>query len=59
MTNVGDTKLNNVFPNFDLTYNLGSSTLSYENIIFNVLRLQGPSSNPSVTEGTRIEFITW
>ena len=48
-----------VLPRTDCTstsYNIGSSARRWGNIYTNVLRLQGPSSDPSATQGARIEF---
>ena len=41
---------------YDRGLNIGSPTVRWSNIYANVLRLQGPSSNPSATAGARIEF---
>ena len=53
---LGNIKAYHIYPNSDLTYDLGSSSLRYLNIYGNILRLQGASSNPSATAGARIEF---
>lgn len=46
----------NFYPNTDLSGSLGTSLNRWGSIYAGILRLQGPSSNPSATAGARIEF---
>ena len=50
------TNVESITPKTDLTYSVGSSAKRFANIYAGVLRLQGPSSNPSASGGARIEF---
>ena len=46
----------NFYPNTDLSGSLGTSMNRWGSIYAGILKLQGPSSNPSASAGARIEF---